>query len=76
MTTIFAVKKGKRLCIASDTLTLFGSRKEVAEKHVSDHGKVIRIGSNFVGICGHPSWELILNHYFSREKNIHRMENS
>lgn len=69
MTTICAVKKGKRLCIASDTLTLFGSRKEVAEKHVFDHGKIIRIGSNFVGICGHPSWELILNQYFKQIDN-------
>ena len=70
MTTVAAVKKGKRLCIATDTLTCFGSRKEIAEKHVSDHGKVIRIGPNLVAVSGHVSWELILKHYFSKKKNI------
>lgn len=68
MTTICAVKKGKRLCIASDSLALFGSRKEIAGKHVYD-GKIIQIGQNYVGISGHPSWELILNHYFSQKRN-------
>ncbi len=70
MTTICAVKKGKRLCIASDTLTCFGSRKEIAEKHVYDSGKIIQIGQNYVGVTGHASWGLILNHYFSKKKNI------
>ena len=70
MTTIAAVKKGKRLCIAADTLTLFGSRKEMAEKHVYDHEKIIQIGSNFVGITGHASFRLIFNHYFSETKHI------
>jgi ATP-dependent HslUV protease, peptidase subunit HslV len=70
MTTICAVKKGKRLCIATDTLTSFGSRKEVANKHVYDPGKIIQIGPNFVGVSGHASWALILNHYFSQNKNI------
>lgn len=68
MTTICAVKKGKRLCIASDTLTLFGSRKEVAGKHVYREGKIIQIGSNYIGTSGHASWGLVLNHYFSKKK--------
>jgi ATP-dependent HslUV protease, peptidase subunit HslV len=69
MTTIAAVKKGKRLCIASDTLARFGSRKEIADKHVYGNGKIFRIGPNFIGMAGHPSWELILRHYFSKTKN-------
>jgi ATP-dependent HslUV protease, peptidase subunit HslV len=68
MTTICAVKKGKRLCIASDSLALFGSRKEIDGKHVYD-GKIIQIGQNFVGASGHPSWGLILKHYFSQKAN-------
>ena len=70
MTTIAAVKKGKLLCIASDTLALFGTRKEIAEKHVYDDGKILQIGPNYVGIAGHPSWGLILSRYFSKKKNI------
>lgn len=69
MTTICAVKKGKRLCIASDTLTRFGARKEISGKHVYDDGKIIQIGQNHVGMAGHPSWELILKHYFSQKEN-------
>lgn len=69
MTTITAVKKGKRLCIASDALTLFGSRKEISGKHVYREGKIIQIGSNYLGTTGHPSWELILNHYFSNNNS-------
>ncbi len=70
MTTIAAVKKGKRLCIASDSLTLFGSRKELSGQHVYGEGKFIRVGSNYIGMAGHPSWELILKHYFARQKRV------
>lgn len=70
MTTLVAVKKGKRLCIASDSLTLFGRRKEIEGKQVHGEGKIVQIGSNYVGISGHPSWDLILKHYFLQQKNI------
>lgn len=70
MTTIAAVKKGKRLCLASDSLTLFGSRKEIAGIHVEEKGKIIQVGANYIGIAGHPSWSLIFKHYFSKKKNI------
>lgn len=68
MTTVAAVKKGKRLCLASDTLTTLGSRKEVAGQHVSKKGKIIRIGPNYLGSSGHASWSLVLSHYFSKKK--------
>ena len=68
MTTIAAVKKGKRLCIASDSLALFGSRKEIDGKHVCGAGKIIQVGQNYIGAAGHPSWNLILKHYFLKQK--------
>lgn len=70
MTTIAAVKKGKYVCIASDALTLFGSRKEIDGKHVYGEGKIVRLGSNYIGIAGHPSWDLIINHYFLKLRII------
>ncbi len=70
MTTVAAVKKGKRLCIASDSLALFGSRREVDGKHVYGEGKFIQIGANYIGMSGHPSWDLILKHYFAKQKKI------
>lgn len=68
MTTIAAVKKGKRLCLASDSLTIFGSRKEESGKHVQEEEKFIEVGPNLVGISGHPSWGLVLTDYFSKKK--------
>jgi ATP-dependent HslUV protease subunit HslV len=68
MTTIAAVKKGKRLCIASDGLSTFGSRKETGGTHIHEEGKFIEIGPNLVGISGHSSWRLVLKNYFSGKK--------
>lgn len=70
MTTIVAVKKGKRLCIASDSLSMFGSRKEIGGKHVYNDGKIIKLGQNYVGLAGHHSWNLILKHYFRKRGKI------
>lgn len=70
MTTVAAVKKGRRLCIASDSLALFGSRKEIDGKHVYGKGKIIQVGSNYIGMSGHPAWGLILNYYFLKLKRI------
>lgn len=68
MTTIAAVKKGNKLCLASDTLMTLGNRKEVADQHVSNKGKIIQIGPNYLGSSGHASWGLVLSHYFSKKK--------
>ena len=70
MTTLVAVKKGKKICLASDSLSVFGSRKEEAGKHVYGAGKILEIGPNLVGIAGHASWGLILADYFLKKKNI------
>jgi ATP-dependent HslUV protease, peptidase subunit HslV len=70
MTTLAAVKKGKRLCLASDGMGIFGSRKEEFGKHVYKKGKWIAIGPNLVGISGHASWSLVLANYFSRRGTI------
>lgn len=70
MTTLVAVQKNGRRCIASDSLTLFGSRKEISGKHVGSSEKIFQIGHNYIGISGHASWPLILKHYFSGKKKI------
>ncbi len=70
MTTLVAVKKGKRLCLASDSLAIFGSRKEESGRHIHEEAKFISIGPNLVGMSGHPSWGLVLTNYFSKKKTI------
>ena len=67
MTTLVAVKKGKKICLASDGLSIFGSRKEQAEKHVYAEAKFISLGPNIVGMSGHHSWNLILTDYFKNK---------
>lgn len=69
MTTLAAVKKGKKVCLASDSLSIFGSRKEESGRHVYEEGKILQIGPNFIGMAGHTSWKLILKEYFSQKKN-------
>ncbi len=70
MTTIAAVKKGKRLCLASDSLAIFGSRKEESGRHVQEEAKCISIGPNVIGMSGQPSWSLVLTNYFSKQKAV------
>lgn len=70
MTTVVAVKKEKRLCLASDGLSIFGSRKEESGKHVQEEAKFISLGPNIVGMSGHPSWRLVLTNHFSKKKKI------
>jgi ATP-dependent HslUV protease, peptidase subunit HslV len=66
MTTIAAVKKGKRLCLAADTMTLLGDQKDAYKKQIKKREKIIRLGDNYLGSTGHTSWGLILSQYFSK----------
>lgn len=70
MTTVVAVKKGKRLCLASDSLSTFGSRKEESGKQTHGTGKFIQVGPNFIGMSGDHCWDLVLEHYFSKKKIV------
>jgi ATP-dependent protease HslVU (ClpYQ) peptidase subunit len=66
MTTIVAVKKNGRLCMAADSLTYYGSRKELANGLIVNHPKIISFQSTCFGSSGHASWTLVLQSYFSR----------
>jgi ATP-dependent protease HslVU (ClpYQ) peptidase subunit len=68
MTTIVAVKKGKRICLASDSLSVFGHEKETPGRQVDSNPKWIHAGKNTIGISGHHSWKLLLSAYFSKKK--------
>lgn len=59
MTTVAAIKKGNRISIASDSLALLGTRKELDGTHVYKEGKIIQAGPNYIGIAGHFSWNLV-----------------
>jgi len=76
MTTIVAVKKRNKICLAADSLALFGTRKELSGRDVADGNKIIQIGPNAIAMAGHVSWGLILKDYFFKENVVTEWESS
>jgi ATP-dependent protease HslVU (ClpYQ) peptidase subunit len=64
MTTIAAAKKGKKLCIGCDSLTLFGNRKEKLDQLSQKKDKIIKYKSTYLGCSGAAVWTEVLDHYF------------
>ncbi len=68
MGVILAIKKKNHICIAADSLTISGgSRKQTAD-HVINPEKILKWGSSYIGIAGHPSWTGVLKSYFAHTK--------
>lgn len=67
MTTIAAVKKGQKICIGCDSLTLFGRRKEKNSQLQFSVGKIISRKSFHVGFSGAAVWHEIIDNYFKGE---------
>ena len=64
MSTITIVKKSGCVAIAADTQASFGSRKLPAA-HDRHAGKILQIGSSFVGMTGWGVQQLVLEHLFA-----------
>ena len=66
MSTIVAVVKNGRACIAADSLTSFGDTKQAAE-YVTDHEKIIRFDAdNYIGIVGSAAHHLVVSNLIER----------
>jgi ATP-dependent HslUV protease subunit HslV len=65
MSTITVVKKNGYAAIAADTLTKWGYSKEPAD-YVVNHEKIIKVGSNYIGVAGSVTTGLALKAYFSK----------
>lgn len=63
MTSITAVKKGGKICIACDALTSYGGRKEVEGKNVCKDPKIIPLGSGYIGVSGAAAMSSMLKNY-------------
>lgn len=59
MSTIVVVKKGNLACIAADTLTCFGPKKQLAHFVLSPN-KIMQIGESYVGVLGNPAHQIVL----------------
>jgi ATP-dependent HslUV protease, peptidase subunit HslV len=74
MTTIAAVKKGKKICIGCDSLTVFGRRKEKNSQLQLNDGKIISHGSLHIGFSGSAVWHEVIDNYFKRVKKKYNFE--
>ena len=65
MSTIVVVRKGRKACIACDTLATIGSRKQKAQ-YVQAPDKIFRFQDSFIGTTGYAVHNAVLQSYFSR----------
>ncbi|MCA9309928.1 MAG: hypothetical protein KDA21_01915 [Phycisphaerales bacterium] len=64
MSTIVAVRKGDQVCLAADTLTMWGSTR-LASDLVVNHQKLGRFGSSYIATVGPAVMQTLLRSYFS-----------
>lgn len=65
MSTIVVVRKDQRACIACDTLSTTGSRKQKA-RYTGAPEKIFRFGDTFIGTVGYAVHSTVLQSYFAR----------
>lgn len=75
MTTIAAAKKGKKICIGCDSLTLYGHRKEKVSQLFLKKDKLIKYQSMYLGCSGAEVWSEILTDYFKNLKVQYGFDN-
>ena len=66
MSTIVAVKKNNKICIAADTLTTFGDIRQ-SSNHDLTSEKILKHENNYIGIVGSAAHHLVLKHIFENE---------
>lgn len=65
MSTVVVVRKNNVACIAADTLTSFGSTKQLGH-YKSEPDKILRVGESYVATVGTPVHRLVLSSVLSR----------
>lgn len=59
MSTIVAVRKGNRACIAADSLTTFGDTKQACG-YESSYDKIHRFADNHIGLVGSAAHHIVM----------------
>ena len=67
MSTLVAVRKGTQICIASDSLTTFGDKKQKAD-YVAEPAKFYKWGHSYIGLVGYAAHEQVLNSVIQNSK--------
>lgn len=68
MSTVTVVKKGKKICISSETLTTFGTMK-MNEDFKENSLKILKWGDSYVGIVGYVALNIMLQDVINTEKS-------
>lgn len=69
MSTIVAVKKNNKICIAADTLTTFGDIRQ-SDEHDLTSEKILKHDDNYIGIVGSAAHHLVMQHILKKESEI------
>ena len=69
MSTLVTVRKGKQICIASDSLTTFGDKKQKAD-YVAEPAKFYKWGNSYVGLVGYAAHEQVLTSLIKNSKKV------
>ncbi|MCB1116745.1 MAG: MFS transporter [Chlamydiia bacterium] len=66
MGTILAVKKGKKICIAADSMSFSGDSTKQTADYISNYDKILEYRENYIGVVGgsYSSWPLLFNEFF------------
>lgn len=67
MSTVVAVKKAGKICIAADSLTSFGDL-HLSSDYDADHDKILAHGKNRIGIVGSAAHQLVLESVLQDKK--------
>lgn len=69
MSTIVAVHKNDKICIAADTLTTFGDIRQSNEYDLTSE-KILKHEENYIGIVGSAAHHLVMQHVLKKESEI------
>lgn len=74
MSTLVVVKKNGKACIAADTLTSFGSNKQLST-YVVNPEKIYRVGDSYLGMVGSAAHDLVMVSIFGQLRKIPAFQN-
>lgn len=69
MSTIVAVQKNNKICIAADTLTTFGDVRQSNEYDLTSE-KILKHEDSYIGIVGSAAHHLVMQHVLEKESDI------
>ncbi len=72
MSTLVIVRKKGDGCIGADTLTSFGTKKQLGQ-YKADPDKVFRVGDSYVAVTGSPAHRLVLESALSARDEIPKL---